>query len=421
MTVHSRPRFRRLSTVVVALTVAALAISGCRSSGDSNGSTEGKGSGNVPGVTADSIKIGGSFPFSGGLAAFGALSQGLDAYFKQVNAEGGVNGREIVYNALDDGYDPSRVSSNARKLVEGEQVFAFVGFGGTNLAIRDYMKGNGVPQFVMAGNAPLSNIEEYPTTRAWWPDIRLEAGIAAHTVLERNPDAKIGGIGLNNDITASQVEGIKLGLGEHKDQLITVEKYPPTANDFSSQINRLRAAGVDTWISGIGGTDAITAFKYMAQIGYDPEIYNYSGATGIIDFLGKVGELGKGIHCVMWTKDPADPQWADDEELTKYREAIKKYGKGADPDDPLVLNGYGFGAALVDVLKTMDNPTREGLLEAWDNVKDLDNPALVPGATLNAGPDGRLVHNYRLATWNGTTWKFQGDVVDALKIGILDY
>lgn len=253
--VRTRPAAVAVASIVLLASLAACGRGGGSptpenpaASAQATGDQPGSGS---TGVTADTIKIGGSFPFSGGLAIYGNLSKGLAAYFGKVNGEGGVNGRKIDYIALDDGYDPSRVASNARKLVEQDRVFAFAGFGGTNLTIRDYMKSKGVPQFVMAGNAPLSDVKTYPATHAWWPDIRLEGAITAKTVLKENPNAKIGALGLDNDITASQVEGIKEGLDGHSDQLVAQEVFPPTAQDLTSQMNRLKAAGVDTIISGI--------------------------------------------------------------------------------------------------------------------------------------------------------------------------
>lgn len=85
----------------------------------------------------------------------------------------------------------------------------------------------------------------------------------------------------------------------------------------------------------------------------------------------------------------------------------------------IVLNGYAFGQALVAVLKTMDTPTREGLLDAWGKVDNVTNDALLPGLKLDSGPDGRLIHSYRLTTWVGSTWKVTGDVIDAYQLGLL--
>ncbi|WP_177212671.1 ABC transporter substrate-binding protein [Geodermatophilus ruber] len=413
----SRRRFGRLGAAAVTIVVTALALSGCR--GGSEDPTDGGGGGGNA-AEGEPITIGGSFPFSGGLALYGGLSQGAQAYFEQVNADGGVNGREIEYTALDDGYDPSRLASNARQFVEQEGVFAVVSFGGTNLAIRDYMKTQGVPHFVMAGNAALSEIESHPHTRAWWPDIRLEGAITAHAILEQNPDAQIGVMGFNNDITVSQIEGLTEGLGDQADQLIAEETYPPSATDLSAQINRLQAAGVDTVVAALGGPVGVSALQYMDQIGWDPDIYNYSNASAIETLTANAGAAADGLHSVQWLKDPADEQWADDEGIQAFQDAVEQYGDGASPNDMLVLNGYAWAQALVAVLESMgDDITQEGLIEAWDNLESTENQATLPDVQMEAGPDGRLIHSYKLTTWDGSTWQIEGDVIDGLELGLL--
>src|SRR5205814_1907276 len=62
----------------------------------------------TPGVTATTITIGGTVPITGPAALFGSIGRGADAYFKYVNARGGVNGRKVKYIYLDDAYDPPK-------------------------------------------------------------------------------------------------------------------------------------------------------------------------------------------------------------------------------------------------------------------------------------------------------------------------
>jgi branched-chain amino acid transport system substrate-binding protein len=76
--------------------------------------------GRTPGVTADEILIGGTVPLSGSASAFGTVGPGANAYFKYVNAHGGVFGRKIHYIWRDDGYDPSRTIDQTRELVQQE-------------------------------------------------------------------------------------------------------------------------------------------------------------------------------------------------------------------------------------------------------------------------------------------------------------
>ena len=58
------------------------------------------------GATDTEIKIGNIMPYSGPASAYGVIGKTIDAYFKKVNAEGGINGRKINFVTYDDGYSP---------------------------------------------------------------------------------------------------------------------------------------------------------------------------------------------------------------------------------------------------------------------------------------------------------------------------
>jgi len=77
------------------------------------------------GVTADKIVIGQSAGFTGSVAGtVKELTAGAQVYFDAVNAKGGVHGRKIVLESMDDGFDPKRTPEVIRKLIEEKKVFA---------------------------------------------------------------------------------------------------------------------------------------------------------------------------------------------------------------------------------------------------------------------------------------------------------
>jgi branched-chain amino acid transport system substrate-binding protein len=84
------------------------------------------------GVTATTILIGQSVSLSGPTGPLGQEMQaGAAAYFKYVNAHGGVNGRSIVLKTLDDGYEVDRTVANVKTLINQDHVFALFGLRGT--------------------------------------------------------------------------------------------------------------------------------------------------------------------------------------------------------------------------------------------------------------------------------------------------
>jgi branched-chain amino acid transport system substrate-binding protein len=372
-----------------------------------------------PGISDTQIDIGGSFSFTGPLAYTAPLARGMAAYFKAVNDQGGVNGRKINFIAYDDAYDPAKLAENARKLNEQDRVFAFTGFGGTNIALRDYTNHAKLPQvFIMAGNTPLGEVDKYPYTRAWWPDISYEGAIDSRYILDNVPNAKIGTLMLNNDLANSESAGIRQALGDNADQLLVETTYEPSQVDVSRQVLQLREAGV-TAVLTQGGTQTINAVKYMHQIGWTPAVFLYGAGSGLKSTLQVIGvDVSKRLYAPLWLKDPDDPQWADDSGVQNYKQTIQKFGEGADPEDIVTANGYAAGEAFVTALRSMKEPTRQSLMQAIDDTRALQLDMLYPGVELNSGPGGRLIFSYQMCQFDGTSWKAIGQALDAVKLGL---
>src|SRR3977135_1949668 len=75
-----------------------------------------------PGASDTEIKVGNIMPYSGPASAYGLIGKTIDAYFKKVNAEGGINGRKVNFISYDDAYSPPKTVEQVRKLVESDEV-----------------------------------------------------------------------------------------------------------------------------------------------------------------------------------------------------------------------------------------------------------------------------------------------------------
>src|SRR5580693_5750422 len=142
---------------------------------------------NAPGVTDTEIKIGQTMPYSGPLSAYGLIGRTEAAYFKMINEQGGVNGRKLNLISLDDAYSPPRTVEQIRRLVEQEQVAFLFNTLGTppNLAIRQYLNDNKVPQlFVATGASIFSDPEHFPWTMGYNPSYQTEARIFGKHILQ---------------------------------------------------------------------------------------------------------------------------------------------------------------------------------------------------------------------------------------------
>jgi branched-chain amino acid transport system substrate-binding protein len=85
----------------------------------------------TPGVSAHQIVIGGTFPYSGPAQLYKTIPTAEQAYYKYVNAKGGVFHRKIKDITVNDEYNPAETVPAVKKLVEQDHVFAIVGSLGT--------------------------------------------------------------------------------------------------------------------------------------------------------------------------------------------------------------------------------------------------------------------------------------------------
>ena len=101
------------------------------------------------------MTVGGHFPLTGPAApGYSEIPQAIDAYFKYVNANGGVNGRKLKMIARDDGYNPTNTVKVTKQLVLQDKVFAMLGGLGTptHTKVVDFLNASRVPDlFVSSG------------------------------------------------------------------------------------------------------------------------------------------------------------------------------------------------------------------------------------------------------------------------------
>src|SRR5262249_1702293 len=175
------------------------------------------------GATDTEIKIGNIMPYSGPASAYGVIGKTEEAYFRKINAEGGINGRKINFISYDDAYTPPKTVEQARKLVESDEVLLVFNSLGTppNSAFQKYMNQKKVPQlFVATGATKWNDPKDFPWTMGWQPNYQSESQIYAKYILKKYPNAKIAILYQNDDYGKDYVKGLKDGLGAKAASLI---------------------------------------------------------------------------------------------------------------------------------------------------------------------------------------------------------
>jgi ABC-type branched-subunit amino acid transport system substrate-binding protein len=365
-----------------------------------------------PGVTDTTIKLGGTVPLSGPAAAFGVVGPGAAAYFAYVNDHGGVNGRKIDYEYLDDAYDPTQTVQLTRRLVQQDEVFAIFNTIGTDnaLAVRSLLNQLEVPMlFAGTGASSFADPKNYPWSMPYLPNNIAEGTIYGRYILQHLPKARIGVLVESDDYGKDLNAGLRKAI-RSKRKIVATEGYALTDTNVSSQVAKLKAAGANTLVLFATPQFAIQGFLAANKLGWHPQIFVSS--VSIEPTVMKIvtastsPKFAEGALSIAFVKDPTSPRWAKDRAVRLYRQIMAKYDPQGRPSD--VYNFYGMAVAftMVDALRRAGrNLTRDSLLQAATHLTEAGNPFLLPGITLRTSPsdyfpmDQAQVYRYHKGYW----------------------
>src|SRR6266487_4557566 len=230
-----------------------------------------------PGVTATEVVIGGTIPVTGFASAYRTVGYGAAAYFRYVNAHGGVNKRKIRYIIKDDQYDPAQTIGKTRELVEQDHVFAIFNSLGTehNLATRPYLNAVKVPQLFVASGATTwgRDSKQWPWTIGYQPNYRAEGTIYGRYAAKTAPKSRIGVLYQNDDYGKDLLAGLRNGLGKKGKLIVSTQGYNVDDPNDQSQIAKLKSAKVNTLMVFATPLPAIQSYVYANQLGWKPKVY----------------------------------------------------------------------------------------------------------------------------------------------------
>ena len=364
-----------------------------------------------PGASDTEVKLGQTMPYSGALSAFGTIGKAEAAYFKKINAEGGINGRKITLLSLDDGFNPAKTVEQTRRLVEQEEVLLLFNSLGTapNTAIHKYVNAKKIPHlFLATGATKWGDPQNFPWTMGWQLPYQVEAQLYAKYILQHQPDAKIGVLFLNDDFGKDYLKGLKDGLGDKAAKMIVAEvSYEATDPTVDSQIVTLKGSGADTFVNLGSPKTAAQAIRKVYDIGWRPLHLITKVSTSVASVLTPAGlEKSVGIVSLESQKDPTDPQWRNDPGVKEWLAWMKTYYPDGDPADIYNVFGYNHAQTLVQVLRQCgDDLTRENVMRQAANLKNLELPMLLPGIRVNTSPSDYFpIKQAQMMRFDGKEW-----------------
>jgi branched-chain amino acid transport system substrate-binding protein len=368
------------------------------------------------GADDKTIKIGTTAPLSGPVSAFAQIAKSAEAYFRKINAEGGVNGRQIQMIIADDAYSPPKTVEQTRRLVESDEVLLIFGGVGTptNTAVHKYLNDRKVPQlFLGSGGAKWDDPKNFPWTVGWQPTYRDEALAYAKYIRASHPDAKVGVLFQNDDLGKDYLKALEEGLGGG-DRIVARAPYETTSPTIDTQILTLKSSGADVVLVAATPKFAAQAIRKIGEIGWKPVtiISNVSASiSGVLEPAGR--DNSTGVISSQYLKDSTDPGLKDDAGYKEWLAFMDKYLPDANKADWLNVYGYTIAQTLVATLKAAGNDlTRANVMKQATSLRDLRLPMLINGTAVNNSPEHFTPMTVlQLIRFDGTRWVGFGELL----------
>ncbi len=324
----------------------------------------------VRGVTDNEIVIGGSFPLTGNLASSGqGHSLGIRVAIEDANAHGGINGRKLRLVLEDDAYVPARTVQNIHKLIDLDKIFALVGMSSSAgaFATLDYIT-----------QTDTINVNGYIMNSAVWDTFRpttFSVGQGYPRLVEatvdylnaHNDGLKWGVFAQDDAFGENIMTGVNKALANNKSALVLAIKFKRGQQDFSSEMLRMKSAGVTAIYVGGVFNEYLAIVREAKRLGMDVKFaFLYSAHNRLLQSL--MGEIGQGYlvsDTVASVSEPAGQAFI--ETAKKYVSAKEVEGITRDS-----FTGYASGSVLIDALRRAGRElTKDGVVAALENTSDL--------------------------------------------------
>lgn len=334
------------------------------------------------GVTSTSIAFAQVAALEGPAAALGqGMRLGMQAAFEEANAAGGVHGRTITLDSMNDNYEPDRSVALVKSVVEGNNHLGLIGAVGTptasatqpiateaNMPFVGPFTGAGFLRDASLGNVFNVRATYFAETEAWIEYLVDQQGMKSIALLYQ--DDGFGRVGL---------AGVTAALERRGMTLVAEGTYTRNTTAVKKALLTIKKAKPDAVVM-VGAYKPVAEFiKLSRRLKFNPTFVNISfvGSDALAQELGDAGEDVIISQVVPFPWDSSVPA------VAQYQAALKAIDPDANPGF-VTLEGYLTGRLALAALDAAGTDlTRESYLAALGDLQTLD----FGGVTMSFGPD----------------------------------
>lgn len=325
------------------------------------------------GISSKSLTIGCSASLTGPLAGFGRdIKQGAEAALAQINARGGIHGRMVQLQILDDGYVPQRTTENVQQMISQGSAFALMSCVGTpnNAGILPMIEDAGIPYvapFTGASSLRKGARNVFHVRASYTDEVRRLVQRLAGMGLK-----DIGVVYLDNAYGREMLEDSTRFLAEQGlKPLVQVALATDGKNlsDVLAKVGQARPAVVLLATAGAVSVELVRGLKTN-----NPGVLMAGlSVTLTSEGLKQLGDAGSGLALTMVMPDPTRAKTAlvRDYQAAMRARGIQEFNLGT-------LESYTNTRVLAEGLERAGaDPTRSKLRTALAGIRNLDLGGLV--------------------------------------------
>lgn len=354
---------KRMVSKLVAAAAGVALLAGCAASPGGAGN-------NAAPAAGDTVKIGVNYELSGGVATYGQASvQGIELAVAEVNAAGGVKGKQVELVKYDNKSEPAEATTLATKLMTQDKVVAVLGpatSGAMKATIPVALK-NKVP--VASGSATAddvtadaSGVKEY-AFRVCFNDSFQGTAMANFASKKLNAKSAVIIKDNSNDYSKGLAENFTKTFTEAGGTIVGEQAYVKGEKDFASILTRTKGQQFDVIYLPGYYEEAGPIIKQARELGITAPVL---GADGFDS--PKLLELGgaDALNDVYFTNHYSSLD--KDPKVTKFIADFKaKYN-----EDPNAFHALGYDLAkfAMDAAERATDLTGEGVKNAMASTTD---------------------------------------------------
>lgn len=361
------------------LALLVLTIVGC------GGGQEESTSNSPRGVTDDTITIGSHTDLSGGLAIWGVpLTNGQRMRYDEVNAAGGIHGRQIKLLVEDTQYQMPLAVKATNKLLNVDNIFLMVGSMGTpmNIALMPRMFEADVPSLFPLTAAVQMHEPLHPMKYNYYVSYRDQIRGGMKYMVEKEGIKSVCMQSVANDYGHENEVGFEQAVEELGLEVTYTGRHKTTETDFVGTVTAIKNSGCEMLVLGTLIKDTILLYAAARDAGWDaPVISNMVSYVPQISSAADGGMQGLYAAASFYVPDFEAEIAADSWVGGWAQRYVEEFGEQPAPQ---AIIGYVIGDLVVRALEQAGpEVTLEKVLAALDSTEKYEDAFGGPTLTLS--------------------------------------